>query len=55
MAQESMTLKNINVLSEEQLKGIPEEDIKKDEIYMVPLFDQDGKLIFPNGTTLWIA
>ena len=60
MANESMTLKNINVLvSEEQLKEIPEENYGKDELYMIPLeiniFDSEGKLAFPNGSLMWIA
>ena len=56
MATELMTLKNINVLTEEQLKEIPEDEIKKDELYMIPLniFDSEGKLVFPNGSSIWI-
>lgn len=56
MATELMTLKNINVLTEEQLKEIPEDEIKKDELYMIPLniFDSEGRILFPNGQSLGV-
>lgn len=52
MANETLNLKNINVLTEAQYKSISDSNIKKDELYMIPieLPQKYIKETYKNGT-----
>ena len=54
MANETLNLKNINVLTEAQYKSISDSNIKKDELYMIPIeLPQDYIIESYNNGSSW--